>query len=455
MDKIGRENWALKFDVTMLKKKRDDLENTNEKLTSQVEALSMENRELKRDLKRTKEELEKRESELDEACRIYERLGQTGAVLAELSKSQAQNHQQSSLDEYTIGSGRDYSPRSPIMKVDRSSPSSRMAFTKFPHCAQAPEFDGPTVCASGRFSPTPSLQSTASTKTGVSRSGFQSPLPNKSNGLPYLASPSVSTCCSLRRIPRHVPSDDEEDECSSSEDEITTSNTSRLEKKYDSEFYGNADREEPRKLRYIPEPTTLKRHITKLTPPSSVASICIKRESCRRVLRYNRENEPDTSDYSSGEDVFDSDVSVSTTSVPQTPTSMPASPPTTKANLSTNGQAMEWRPRAVALAAKRISYTGFVDLAPIHERPVMAINTNRLSHRYPMFDGLNLQERKDSAASSMVNASVVSRCQVRNLKSRIPAPSTTSVVAKKRKHLDTLSRKVLAKEVMGKHMIKV
>jgi len=464
MIKIGRENWALKIDVTMLKKKRDELGTMNEKLTQQVETLSMESRQLKRELTRTKEELERRERELDEACRMYERLGATSVVLEELSrKQQVQHHQQPPHDGYILEGGNYGAPRSPVMKVGGGSRlSPRLGHSKTPQSAsQAPEFLGPSVRAGGRVSPTLSNVSTVS--TGISRSGLQSPLPNKNQvlGLPFLSSPSVSTCCSLRRIPipRHVASEGEEedDDSSSGEGMPTPQRGAESEEDtdytsdYDSEYQEKDDLKKsncPAQLA-TPKASVARAQAAKVTPPSSIASAYAKRGSLRRrILKFNREEEPDTSDDSSEEeDMFDSDVGGSTTSLQRTLTPMTASPEPHKAYPVTEEHDMGWKPRALALAtvAKRVSYTGSVvgDLEPIDEQSV-------LPYRYSMFDDLRLPERINSAASSVVNVNT------RGKESRIPVPSTTLAVAqKRRKHLDGLSRLMVVKEVLARKMLQV
>jgi len=467
MVKIGRENWALKIDVTMLKKKRDELGTMNEKLTRQVETLSRENRQLKRDLARTKEELENRERELDEACRMYERLGATSVVLEELSKKQqAQHHHKLPHEGYVLEGGNYRASRSPVARVEGSGPSPRLSYSKTPQFAsQAPEFLGPSVCASGRVSPSLSAASTTSARTGISRSGLQSPLPSKNQvlGLPFLSSPSVSTCCSLRRlpIPRHVESDDEEGGDSSSGEDIPTPQIGgQSDEEIDKDSYTSDSGSEytakgdlkmpgcPPQLT-TPRASLARTHTAKVTPQSSIASGYTKRGSLRRrILKFNREEEPDTSDDSSEEeDMFDSDAGGSTTSLQHTLTPMTASPEPNRAYLASEANDMERSPRASALAtvAKRVSYTGTVagSLEPIDEQ-------SALPYRYSMFDGLRLAERIDSAASSVVGVNT------RGSKSRIPAPSTASAVAqKRRKHLDSLSRLLVSREVLARKMLQV
>lgn len=465
MVKIGRENWALKIDVTMLKKKRDELGTMNEKLTRQVETLSRENRQLKRDLTRTKEELEKRERELDEACRMYERLGATSVVLEELSKKQhVQPHQQPQHEGYDSEGGNYSAPRSTVMNVEGSRPSPYLSDLRMPQSAsQAPEFLGPSVCASGRVSPTHSDASTTSSRIEISRSGFQSPLPNKNQvlGLRVLSSPSVSTCCSLRRIPipRHVESDSEEehDDSSSGEDMPTPQTGAESEEETDNDSYASdsdseyQEKYDLKKSNCSPQPATPKAsvaraHVAKVTPPSSIASGYTKRGSLRRrILKFNREEEPDTSDDSSEEeDMFDSDLGGSTTSLQRTLTPMTASPEPNKAYIVSEEHYMEWKPRASALAAvaKRVSYTGSVaaDLEPIDEQSLPP-------YHYSMLDDLRQPERICFVASLVANANTCGK------KSRIPVPSTTSAVAqRRRKHLDSLSRLMVAKEVLAKKM---
>lgn len=460
MIKIGRENWALKIDVTMLKKKRDELGALNEKLMQQVETLSRENRQLKRDLTRTKEELEKRERELDEACRMYERLGATSVVLEELSKKQqVQHHRQSPHEGYVLEGGNYGALRSPVTKVEGSRPSSRLGYPKTLHSAsQAPEFLGPSVCAGGRVSPTPSDVSMTSTRTGISRSGLQSPLPSKSQvlGLHFLSSPSVSTCCSLRRIPipRHVASEGEEDGDDSSSGEDMPTPQRGVESEVETDYASDSDSEyHDFKKSYCspqlanPKTTVARAHAAKVTPPSSVASAYTKRGSLRRrILKFNREEEPDTSDDSSEEDdMFDSDAGGSSASLQRTLTPMTASPEPNKAYLASEEHDIEWKARASVLAtvAKRVNYTGSVagDLEPIDEQSV-------LPYRYSMSDDLRLPERIISASSVNVN--------IRENKSRIPIPSATSAVAqRRRKHLDSLSRLVVVREVLARKMLQV
>ncbi|KAF8425907.1 hypothetical protein EV426DRAFT_710375 [Tirmania nivea] len=465
MVKIGRENWALKIDVTMLKKKRDELGVMNEKLTWQVETLSRENRQLKRDFTRAKEELEKRERELDEACRMYERLGATSVVLEELSKKQqAQHHQQPPHGGYVLEGGNYDAPRSPVMEVDRSRPSPRLDYSKTPKSAsQASEFLGPSIRAGVHVSPTPSNVSTASTRTGISRSGLQSPLPNKNQllGLHFLSSPSVSTCCSLRRvpIPRHVASEDEEEHDDSSSSGGMPTPQRGAESEDETDYVSESDSEyqqtdDLKKSNCLPQLATPKASIaranaTKVTPPSSIASAYAKRGSLRRrILKFNREEEPDTSDDSSvEEDLFDSDIGGSTISLQRTLTPLTASPEPSKVYLVAEEHDMEWIPRASALTTvtKRVSYSGSTagDLEPI-DKPLV------LPYRYSMFDGLQLPERINSAASSVVNVNT------RGNKSRIPVPSTTSAVAqRRRKHLDSLSRLAIAREVLARKMLQV
>lgn len=452
MIKIGRENWALKIDVTMLKKKRDELGDMNEKLTRQVETLSRENRQLKRDLTRTKEELEKRERELDEACRMYERLGATSVVLEELSrKQQVQHHQQPPHERYILEGGKYSAPRSPVMKVEGSRPSSRLDYSKTPQStSQAPEFLGHSVRAGGRVSPTLSDRSTTSTSTGIIRSRLQSPLPNKHQvlGLAFLSSPSVSTCCSLRRIPvpRHVASEDEEadDDSSSGEDMPTPQRGAESEEGTDytsDSGSGYQEMDDPSSNCPPPPKVSMARaHASRVTPPSSLTSAYTKRGSLRRkILKFNREEEPDTSDDSSEEeDMFDSDIGGSITSLQHTLTPMTASPEPNKAHFVTGEHDVEWKPRASALAtvAKRVSYTGPVsgDLEPIYEQSVLS----------PMFGDSQIPERINSATSSEVNVNTPGN------KSRIPVPSTTSAVAQRRRHLDSLSRLVVGKVVLAR-----
>ncbi|KAF8445377.1 hypothetical protein BGX38DRAFT_1143422 [Terfezia claveryi] len=461
MIKIGRENWALKIDVTMLKKKRDELGTMNEKLTRQVETLSRENRQLKRDLTRTKEELEKRERELDEACRMYERLGATSVVLEELSrKQQVQHHQQPPHEGYILEGGKCSAPRSHVMRVEGSRSSPRLGYSKTPQStSQAPEFLGPSVHAGGRVSPTLSDRSTTSTSTGISRSRLQSPLPNKHQafGLPFLSSPSVSTCCSLRRIPipRHVASEGEEadDDSSSGEDMPTPQRGPESEEGTDyisvsgSEYQETDDPKSncPPQL-VTPKFIVARAHASRVTPPSSIASAYTKRGSLRRkILKFNREEEPDTSDDSSEEeDMFDSDIGGSITSLQHTLTPMTASPEPNKAYLVTGEHDVERKPRASALAtvAKRVSYTGPVsgDLEPIDEQSV-------LPYCNPTIGDLQLPERINFPTSSVVNVNT------RGNKSRIPAPSTTSAVAQRRRHLDSLSRLVVGRVALARKML--
>ncbi|RPB23259.1 hypothetical protein L211DRAFT_280942 [Terfezia boudieri ATCC MYA-4762] len=358
---------------------------------------------------------------------MYERLGATSVVLEELSrKQQVQHHQQPPHERYILEGGKYSAPRSPVMKVEGSRPSSRLDYSKTPQStSQAPEFLGHSVRAGGRVSPTLSDRSTTSTSTGIIRSRLQSPLPNKHQvlGLAFLSSPSVSTCCSLRRIPvpRHVASEDEEadDDSSSGEDMPTPQRGAESEEGTDYTSDSGSGYQE-------------------MDDPSS--NSYTKRGSLRRkILKFNREEEPDTSDDSSEEeDMFDSDIGGSITSLQHTLTPMTASPEPNKAHFVTGEHDVEWKPRASALAtvAKRVSYTGPVsgDLEPIYEQSVLS----------PMFGDSQIPERINSATSSEVNVNTPGN------KSRIPVPSTTSAVAQRRRHLDSLSRLVVGKVVLAR-----
>lgn len=402
MVKLGRENWALKIDVTLLKKKRDELGSMNEQLTHQVEALSRENRELKRELKRTQAVLDCRERELDEACRIYEKLGQTKAVLEVLTKTQ-RTQQPGGYDRH----GAD----SPVWGSRPGSPSS--------------------VRSTRRVAP-------------------KSTEREKGRGLPVLSSPSVSTCCSLRHIPRHISTDDEDGD--SSEDDSPT--PPRTVGGWESEKGSCGSHIEEIEIK---SHSSLSQVSAEITPPSSTTSVHTKKGTCqKRILKFNRCEEPDSSDYSSDEeDMFDSDCYGSTASSPNTLTPMTSSPEPNRAYVSGHESNPERMRKLPPLAVpNRASYTGSIELAPIDETPGILNTPN--TYRNSMFcNGLGLIEPFDCSAS-VTDSLFYSNTNTTSYPCRIPIPSTTkSTVQRNRRHLDSTSRMMTAREVLTKKLLKV
>ena len=389
----------------------------NEQLTQQVEALSRENRELKRELKRTQATLDCRERELDEACRIYEKLGQTKAVLDVLTETQ-QTQQPGGGGGGGGGGGYDR-PRvkSPVWGSRSADSSSSIRRTRW----VAPK-------SSER---------------------------EKGRGLPILSSPSVSTCCSLRRIPRHISTDDEDGD--SSEDDSPTPPPPRRVGDWESEKGSyDSDVEE-----VILKPRSSASWVSaEITPPSSTTtSVHIKKGTCqKRVLKFNRCEEPDSSDYSSGEeDMFDSDCYGSTTSLPNTLTPMTSSPEPNRAYVASGESNLE-RMRKLPLSSavpNRAGYTGSMELAPIDETPGI-LNASTTYQQHPMFcNGLGLIGPFDCSAS-VAGSLLYDRTNTTSYPSRIPIPSTTkSTVQRKRRHLDPTSRMMTAREVLTKKLLKV
>ena len=436
MVKIGRENWALKVDVTLLKRKRDELGTMNEKLTQRVEALSRENLELKRDLKRTKEELKDRESELDDACKMYDQLRQAVAALKDMMREQPRP--QGIITEPQSDSARSPALR-PLVRTDTRSPTPLKALYKVSQDTPARESPEEVERPAGRASPSHSRHSTDTAVTAISYGTARMRGMSETHGSIYPRSPSVSTASFCSALPRHIDSDDE-DEHKSEQGKSTKHEESDLES-------DSADQvSELHKTPGIADQQRFGRNIP--AGSNTTGSVKPMRRIYRRVLRFNRCEEPDTSDYSSGdEDVFGSDFGGSDTSSPLTP--MTASPEPNQRYLSLQASAkysvdsdqesnitkIQWKKPS---SNKRVSYCSTVDVRSVDRRSVISTTAPSV-YRCPLVD----TNKPVTPSKSM---------EYERDDSKIPSP-TTSAAQSRRRHLDVISRMITARELLTRKLL--
>ncbi|KAF8473349.1 hypothetical protein BDZ91DRAFT_790120 [Kalaharituber pfeilii] len=414
MVKIGRENWALKIDVTLLKKKRDELGAINEKLVQRVEALSKENKDLKQELKRTEAELKAREGELDEAGRACRKLRKNLVMLKKKLGSQNQGSngapdlEEDSKDAYSSTNSYGLERTDRIAKYGRSSPSIQSRISSL----------------------TSQKRSSKSQKNGTIRTNSSS----------FCLQPPNISASSLCSIPRHVSSDEQDGKCSSDGAVADEGEESSDNRHSDFEYEKNNGRTKAQQdLKLHPREDS-----DKVSRSDATFSNLRNKPLRRRILKFNRCEEPDTSDSSSGEEnFFDSDFAARNTSLPLTPMTMSPEPSNQSQFPAEQGARKPGSPNSSQNERKppflkRLDFAGSVDVGPIDQRSVVSA-TVPLTSRYSLFQPGNQQSPHSSNSFTRLNECISV--------SRIPSPCINAA-QRRRRHLDPLSKLMVAKELL-------
>ncbi|KAI5788883.1 hypothetical protein DFH27DRAFT_614475 [Peziza echinospora] len=419
--KLGKENWALKLDVTLMKQSRDNLTRVNAGLQESVDKLTRETRSVKEDLAEIRSSLKERERELGEAYQMIDKLHDTVAVLREKLKVFKQVPE-FFFDKESVK----YAASPRIPQVEESRPVS------------------PAVSEDGRVSPALSLLSES--ECGSESSSSAGSWTRQTGSRSLFSISESSSSASLRSL--RETQLQQQSQPRSVSPFFGYKATTTTESKYATEKRKLAPLDTAGKNARSSNTTTT-HHINMVGQKHTQRIDCDSYSnptSPRRVLTFNRTEEPDSSDYSSGDDIFDSEYFEE--DYVRTPHTLSPEP---RQNFSPWGYPELYSPFGSTAGGSQIKRSGsrqsqgsrrtLSSASSDYERPNMMM-------RPPQRKVTSLQQfLAERLMGLSAPAGSVRTCRP----SRIPSPSSKLVGGDKlsqRRHLDPISQRNFQRETL-------